>query len=225
MEERFRALFKEPGFKYHDVSLKLLVKSSEAKARAELSKKNKRLVEEHKDKLQELHDHLIEVKDVAEVLKRWRKDLEDYNASKRAAGLRNIHNIMELSKNVIQNSMDNIKLTIDGQRAYVVVGDEGWDVESMEGSGILGLISMMLCRMVIKSNPDLLQFMILDEPLSKISEETADILATYMPYISNGMQIIWIEHKSALFKEIPGIQVYEFMLNEKGESIVNKMQD
>lgn len=201
------------------------MKSSEAKARAELSKKNKRLVEEHKDKLQELHDHLIEVKDVAEVLKRWRKDLEDYNASKRAAGLRNIHNIMELSKNVIQNSMDNIKLTIDGQRAYVVVGDEGWDVESMEGSGILGLISMMLCRMVIKSNPDLLQFMILDEPLSKISEETADILATYMPYISNGMQIIWIEHKSALFKEIPGIQVYEFMLNEKGESIVNKMQD
>ena len=201
------------------------MKSSEAKARAELSKKNKRLAEEHKDKLQELHDHLIEVKDVAEVLKRWRKDLEDYNASKRAAGLRNIHNIMELSKNVIQNSMDNIKLTIDGQRAYVVVGDEGWDVESMEGSGILGLISMMLCRMVIKSNPDLLQFMILDEPLSKISEETADILATYMPYISNGMQIIWIEHKSALFKEIPGIQVYEFMLNEKGESIVNKMQD
>lgn len=201
------------------------MKSSEAKARAELSKKNKRLAEEHKDKLQELHDNLIEIKDVAEVLKRWRKDLEDYNASKRAAGLRNIHNIMELSKNVIQNSMDNIKLTIDGQRAYVVVGDEGWDVESMEGSGILGLISMMLCRMVIKSNPDLLQFMILDEPLSKISEETADILATYMPYISSGMQIIWIEHKSALFKEIPGIQVYEFMLNEKGESIVNKMQD
>lgn len=201
------------------------MKSSEAKARAELSKKNKKLAEEHKDKLQQLHEHLIEVKEVEEVLKRWRKDLEDYNASKRAAGLRNIHNIMELSKNVIQNSMDNIKLTIDGQRAYVVVGDEGWDVESMEGSGILGLISMMLCRMVIKSNPDLLQFMILDEPLSKISEETADILATYMPYISNGMQIIWIEHKSALFKDIPGIQVYEFMLNEKGESIVNKMQN
>lgn len=218
-------MFEKPGFKYNDVSLKLLVKSSEAKARAELSKKNKKLVEEHKDKLQELHEHIIEVKEVAEVLKRWRKDLEDYNASKRAAGLRNIHNIMELSKNVIQNSMDNIKLTIDGQRAYVVVGDEGWDVESMEGSGILGLISMMLCRMVIKSNPDLLQFMILDEPLSKISEETADILATYMPYISNGMQIIWIEHKSALFKDIPGIQVYEFMLNEKGESIVNKMQN
>ena len=57
MEERFRSLFNESGYKYSDVSVKLLQTGSEAKARADLSIKNKRIVEEQKEKLSELREH------------------------------------------------------------------------------------------------------------------------------------------------------------------------
>ena len=222
MEERFRSLFNESGHKYYDVSVKLLQIGSEAKARADLSIKNKRIVEEQKDKLSELREHYATLLKISEVLKKWKTDLEDYNKEKMVSGLRNIENIMELAKNVVPNSMKDMKLKIDGRRAYIVSGNE-YDISAMEGSGVLGIISMMLCRMIIKSSPDIIQFMILDEPLSKISEDTADILSSYMPFISNGMQIMWIEHKSSLFKNIEGITTYEFMLNEKEESIVNRI--
>ena len=215
-------MFNESGYKYYDVSVKLLQTGSEAKARADLSIKNKRIVEEQKDKLSELREHYATLLKISEVLKKWKTDLEDYNKEKMVSGLRNIENIMELAKNVVPNSMKDMKLKIDGRRAYIVSGNE-YDISAMEGSGVLGIISMMLCRMIIKSSPDIIQFMILDEPLSKISEDTADILSSYMPFISNGMQIMWIEHKSSLFKNIEGITTYEFMLNEKEESIVNRI--
>ena len=215
-------MFNESGYKYSDVSIKLLQKGSEAKARADLSIKNKRIVEEQKDKLSELREHYATLLKISEVLKKWKTDLEDYNKEKMVSGLRNIENIMELAKNVVPNSMKDMKLKIDGRRAYIVSGNE-YDISAMEGSGVLGIISMMLCRMIIKSSPGIIQFMILDEPLSKISEDTADILSSYMPFISNGMQIMWIEHKSSLFKNIEGITTYEFMLNEKEESIVNRI--
>ena len=215
-------MFNESGFKHSDVSLKLLQIGSEAKARADLSIKNKRIVEEQKEKLSELREHYATLLKISEVLKKWKTDLEDYNKEKMISGLRNIENIMELAKNVVPNSMKDMKLKIDGRRAYIVSGNE-YDISAMEGSGVLGIISMMLCRMIIKSSPGIIQFMILDEPLSKISEDTADILSSYMPFISNGMQIMWIEHKSSLFKNIEGITTYEFMLNEKEESIVNRI--
>ena len=216
-------MFNESGFKHSDVSLKLLQIGSEAKARADLSIKNKRIVEEQKEKLSELREHYATLLKISEVLKKWKTDLEDYNKEKMVSGLRNIENIMELAKNVVPNSMKDMKLKIDGRRAYIVSGKTEYDISAMEGSGVLGIISMMLCRMIIKSSPDIIQFMILDEPLSKISEDTADILSSYMPFISNGMQIMWIEHKSSLFKNIEGITTYEFMLNEKEESIVNRI--
>lgn len=215
-------MFNESGYKYFDVSVKLLQTGSEAKARADLSIKNKRIVEEQKEKLSELREHYATLLKISEVLKKWKTDLEDYNKEKMVSGLRNIENIMELAKNVVPNSMKDMKLKIDGRRAYIVSGNE-YDISAMEGSGVLGIISMMLCRMIIKSSPGIIQFMILDEPLSKISEDTADILSSYMPFISNGMQIMWIEHKSSLFKNIEGITTYEFMLNEKEESIVNRI--
>ena len=215
-------MFNESGYKYSDVSVRLLQKGSEAKARADLSIKNKRIVEEQKDKLSELREHYATLLKISEVLKKWKTDLEDYNKEKMVSGLRNIENVMELAKNVVPNSMKDMKLKIDGRRAYIVSGNE-YDISAMEGSGVLGIISMMLCRMIIKSSPDIIQFMILDEPLSKISEDTADILSSYMSFISNGMQIMWIEHKSSLFKNIEGITTYEFMLNEKEESIVNRI--
>ena len=216
-------MFNESGFKHSDVSLKLLQIGSEAKARADLSIKNKRIVEEQKEKLSELREHYATLLKISEVLKKWKTDLEDYNKEKMVSGLRNIENIMELAKNVVPNSMKDMKLKIDGRRAYIVSGKTEYDISAMEGSGVLGIISMMLCRMIINSSPDIIQFMILDEPLSKISEDTADILSSYMPFISNGMQIMWIEHKSSLFKNIEGITTYEFMLNEKEESIVNRI--
>ena len=215
-------MFNESGYKYSDVSVKLLQMGSEAKARADLSIKNKRIVEEQKEKLSELREHYATLLKISEVLKKWKTDLEDYNKEKMVSGLRNIETIMELAKNVVPNSMKDMKLKIDGRRAYIVSGNE-YDISAMEGSGVLGIISMMLCRMIIKSSPGIIQFMILDEPLSKISEDTADILSSYMPFISNGMQIMWIEHKSSLFKNIEGITTYEFMLNEKEESIVNRI--
>lgn len=216
-------MFNESGYKYSDVSVKLLQTGSEAKARADLSIKNKRIVEEQKEKLSELREHYATLLKISEVLKKWKTDLEDYNKEKMVSGLRNIENIMELAKNVVPNSMKDMKLKIDGRRAYIVSGKTEYDISAMEGSGVLGIISMMLCRMIIKSSPGIIQFMILDEPLSKISEDTADILSSYMPFISNGMQIMWIEHKSSLFKNIEGITTYEFMLNEKEESIVNRI--
>ena len=179
-------MFNESGYKYSDVSIKLLQTGSEAKARADLSIKNKRIVEEQKEKLSELREHYATLLKISEVLKKWKTDLEDYNKEKMVSGLRNIENIMELAKNVVPNSMKDMKLKIDGRRAYIVSGKteyDEYDISAMEGSGVLGIISMMLCRMIIKSSPGIIQFMILDEPLSKISEDTADILSSYMPFI------------------------------------------
>ena len=67
-------MFNESGYKYSDVSVKLLQTGSEAKARADLSIKNKRIVEEQKEKLSELREHYATLLKISEVLNKWKTD-------------------------------------------------------------------------------------------------------------------------------------------------------
>lgn len=147
-------------------------------------------------------------------IKPWINDLEEYNAKKKQDALLAINSALAVANFVVPASMKGIKFRIEGKEAWLE-NEEGMDADRLEGSGYKGTVSVYLRNVVLRSNPDLLQFMMLDEPLSKLHVESAAIFSTYVPLLAENMQIIWIEHKKEVFANTPNKYVYTFHVNDE----------
>lgn len=76
---------------------------------------------------------------------------------------------------------------------------DGIDVSRLEGSGFRSILSVMMRAVVLRSNPQFLQIMILDELFSKLSVENSATLSSYLPVLAQDMQILSIEQKPEVF--------------------------
>lgn len=154
-------------------------------------------------------------------LKPWMDDLIDYNAQKKADSLLSINSALSVANFVVPSSMKGIRFKIEGKEAWLE-NEQGMDADRLEGSGYKGTVSVYLRDVVLRANPSLLQFMILDEPLAKLSPESSAIFSTYIPMLAEKMQIIWIEHKKEVFSSVDGKAVYTFFKDDQEHTLALK---
>ena len=155
---------------------------------------------------------------VLQKIKPWMVDLLEYNAQKKKDALVAINTALSVANYIVPSSMSGIKFRVEGKEAWLE-NSAGVDVDRVEGSGYKGVVSVYLRDVIVRSNPSILQFMILDEPLSKLASENAAILSTYVPLLAENMQIIWIEHKKEVFANVEDKVVYNFFKDDQGHTI------
>lgn len=99
---------------------------------------------------------------------------------------------------------------------------DGIDVSRLEGSGFRSILSVMMRAVVLRSNPQYLQTLILDELFSKLSVENSATLSSYLPILAQDMQIISIEQKPEVFANNSHV-AYKFFLD--GDHTVVQKED
>lgn len=120
---------------------------------------------------------------VLQKIKPWMIDLLEYNAQKKKDALVAINTALSVANYIVPSSMSGIKFRIEGKEAWLE-NSAGVDVDRVEGSGYKGVVSVYLRDVIVRSNPSILQFMILDEPLSKLAVRERSYLIDICPVIS-----------------------------------------
>lgn len=157
-------------------------------------------------------------------IKPWIKDLRNYNAQKRKDALYNINSALAVAKAVVPAAMTDVTLKMVENEAWLETSG-GLLVDKAEGSGYKGVVSPYLRAIVLRACHQFMQFMILDEPLAKLSPESSATLSTYMPLLVSDMQVIWIEQKPEAFIGIQDKTVYQFFKDDIHGTIVTKLED
>lgn len=99
---------------------------------------------------------------------------------------------------------------------------DGIDVSRLEGSGFRSILSVLMRAVVLRSNSQFLQTLVLDEIFAKLSVENSATLSSYLPILAQDMQIISIEQKPEVFANNSHI-AYKFFLD--GDHTVVQKED
>lgn len=162
---------------------------------------------------------LEEYKLISKRLSQLTSDICEYLGEKKKRGNQSINAALLSARNVIPDSMSGIRLTISGDEAWLE-SEEGMLMERMEGGGFRATCSLFMRKIALSSAPETMQFMILDELLAKLSQESSATLSQYLPILARDSQIIVIEQKSEVYSQL-NCQRYHFFLAE-GQTIVKK---
>lgn len=209
----------EYGNIYSTQCAKLREVAARSKVRIETTQENQQKYTSLSEQIELNQANIKTMTAIMGMVKPWISDLEEYNAAKKADALKAINSALAVASFVVPASMKGIRFKIEGREAWLE-NEKGMDVDRIEGSGYKGTVSVYLRNIVLRANPDLLQFMILDEPLSKLHVESAAIFSTYVPLLAENMQIIWIEHKKEVFENTPNKYVYTFHVNDDNYTTV-----
>lgn len=193
--------------------------AARSKIRIETTEENRKKFTSLEEQIKVNQDTVATMTSIMAMLKPWISDLEEYNAQKKRDALLAINSALSVANFVVPASMKGIQFKIEGKEAWLE-NEDGLDADRLEGSGYKGTVSVYLRNVVLRANPDLLQFMLLDEPLAKLSVESSAIFSTYVPLLAENMQIIWIEHKKEVFANTPNKYVYTFNVNDSGYTTV-----
>lgn len=99
---------------------------------------------------------------------------------------------------------------------------DGIDVSRLEGSGFRSILSVLMRSVVLRSNPQFLQTLVLDEIFAKLSVENSATLSSYLPILAQDMQVISIEQKPEVFAN-NSHTAYKFFLD--GDHTVVQRED
>lgn len=211
----------ESGHIYSSQCIKLRDIASQCKLKIKQTQENQQSFQSLEGQIETYTQMVDSMTYLMGKIKPWMSDLEDYNAKKKADSLLAINSALSVANFVVPSSMKGIRFRIEGKEAWLE-NEAGMDADRLEGSGYKGTVSVYLRNVVLKANPSLLQFMILDEPLAKLSPESSAIFSTYIPILAENMQIIWIEHKKEVFSSVDNKSLYSFFKDDMGHTIALK---
>ena len=202
-----------------DLLLKrLFERSSSAKKNIEDNIRNTMLKDTLIKEKQRMVRRRVDIEKMSSVLKATNKILAGYVADKKKKSMKGIYSGIYSAQTIIPDTT-TVKLHVDAREAFLI-NDEGDDVNLVEGSAFRATLSFFM-RGIILKNTNYIPFMVLDEPLTTLSEESSAALSNFLPIIANDMQIILIEQKDAVFSNSDEI-VYEFKKSE-GETRVRRL--
>ena len=142
------------------------------------------------------------------------KDSQSYLSERRAEANLAVQNALYAANNVVSDGIAGIKVKTNGNDVWLETPD-GRLVSSSEGGGYRSTIGVLMRIALLKSNPNNLQFILLDEALAKLSTENSTIMSSYLPVLAQDSQIISIEQKDEIFADSSFVS-YEFFLDENG---------
>lgn len=214
-------MFEKSGHIYSNASVKLREVAARSKFKIEQTEQNQKKYVELEEQIDRCKVMVDSMNSVMSKVKPWISDLQEYNDIKKRDSLLAINSALSVANFVVPSSMKGIQFKIEGNEAWLE-NAFGTDADRSEGSGYKGAVSVYLRNIVLKANPNLLQFLYLDEPLSKLSTESSAVFSTYVPLLAENMQIVWIEHKGEVFSSVEDKVVYRFHKGDNGYVTVLK---
>lgn len=211
----------EFGYIYSHECMMLREAAARCKERIRQTEDNKQKAVSLDNQIEENSILAMDMDSVRQKVKPWLDDLLEYNAQKKRESLTSINTALSVANFIVPSSMKGMKFRIEGKEAWIE-NSEGIDVDGVEGSGYKGVVSTYLRTTVLRANPDLLQFIVFDEPLAKLSTENSVEFSTYLPLLAENMQLIWIEQKKEVFANMENKVIYKFFKDDSEHTLALK---
>lgn len=201
---------------YSSTCARLTSRMQEVYSRIKLGEQNAKLKATYDTQLHK-HERNIELcNEALNTLKPLIDDTEDYSNRRRTEALQNINNALRMAGEIIYDADDGIKIRLDGDEAFVVTGDDR-TVQNTEGGAFRHISSTFLQAVMLQTNQDLLQTLMLDEMFAQVNAENTAKLSLYLNAMSQNMQIICIEQKPEIKSNVDTL-IYHF---KKGEDFAD----
>lgn len=201
---------------YHSTcnTLSELIRDLDVKLR--LSEQNVRLKANYQDQLNRHENNIVLCTSVIEQVKPLVADIQKYINDKRTESMQNINNALRLAGDIIPDSAAGIHFKMEGDEAWLATSDD-LTVQNTEGGAFRQVSSNFVRAVVLSSNPDFLQTIMLDECFAHVSVENTNQLSFYLNVLCQDRQIICIEQKPEIGSNIDST-IYHFnKLNKVSE--------
>lgn len=201
---------------YEEIVKSLRDESARCAYRISVSQENQRKLENFERTIDSCSSNVQRCSDVIEGIKPVLAATQDYITEKSKNGLLSINRALALAGDVIPDSIRGVQFKQESGKAWLEV--DGRDVDSMEGSGYKGASSMFIQAMLVKQNPNILQTIIFDEPLAKVSTDNSVAVSACLPYLCKDLQVILIEQKKEVYANFEHDE-YKFFKDENGSRV------
>lgn len=191
----------------------LTSKINDLSVQIRVSEKNKELQQTYNEQLQR-HERNIELcNQVIDELKPMIDDTHSYINTRRQEAMLSINNALRMAGEIVPDAADGIMINLDGDEAWVSTA-EGRTVQNTEGGAFRHISSTFLRAIMLSTNSDLLQTLMLDEMFAQVNAENTAKLSQYLAVLSQNMQVICIEQKPEIKSNVD-TTVYHFKKGEK----------
>lgn len=213
-------MFAQPGVCYSDTCAALDRRIREYDARIRVSEQNAKLRDSQQEQLDKFEKSLNAINYMIDYLKPIVVDLEQYIGEKKKESLQNINNAIRLSGEIIKDATEGIHFEIDGDEAWLATPDE-LEVDLVEGGGFRQISSNFIRTVVLDSNLNTLNTLMLDEVFALVSPENSAVLSLYLNVMCQNMQIISIEQKPQVYSNID-CTMYKFVKGDPYASVTKE---
>ena len=208
---------------YYNTSRALAAAIQDLDVKIRLSEQNAKLRANYTEQVSKCEHNIALLNTLNDVIKPLAEDVEDYITKRKKESMQNINNAIRMAGEIIQDASEGIYFQLDGDEAWLSTAD-GLLVDMVEGGGYRQISSTFLRSVVLGSNPDTLNTLMLDEIFSLVSTGNSATLSLYLNVICNDMQVISIEQKPQVYSNIDS-RVYTFnKLNDFAEVTVEEVK-
>lgn len=173
-----------------------------------VSEQNEKLKAQYTETLEHMERNINLCNMVIEETKPLLADAQEFLDKRRQESMQNINNALRISGEIIPDAAEGLTMKLEGDEAWIATSD-GREAQDSEGGGYRQTSSMFLRKVILQSNPELLQTMFLDEMFALISAENSATLSLYLNTILQDTQVISIEHKPQVYSNVDGV-LYHF---------------
>ena len=198
--------------KYSDLCQQLSAKYGEVTTKIRISNENAEKLERVNKDIAYYEKSIKSAKETLDELTKLSTDIQEYINAKRKRGTMAVNAALLAARNVVPDAMGGVRLTIDGKEAWLE-NENGMLMERMEGGGFRATCSLFMRKVALASSPDIMQLLILDELLAKLSPESSVIVSSYLPIIAQDMQVLIIEQKKEVYSQTNAVR-YNFFLTD-----------
>lgn len=192
---------------------------NDAQYKIRSTRANKTIADAQMRTIKEMTDAFEGCNNVLRWLKPYMTVVQDYLAERRSASLQSVNNAIRLAGEIITDANIGARLNIEGKEAWLSTSDD-LDLQLTEGGGYRNIVSMFLRMVVLGSNDELLSTVILDEVAAAVSPENSATLSSYLNLLSQDVQIISIEQKPEMYKNIENVTMYRFEKDDEYSRVV-----
>lgn len=206
-----------------DCRTRLLTFSATAKERARVGRLNEKKAEEADKELERITLLTATFRACINRLVEKYKQIERYAADRKELALGTLKTAIENAGLIVQDAdINGIKLQYEDKKARIV-DREGVDINLEEGSAFRTVLGMLIRYTLIKSQPNAIQAVFLDEMFNTLSDETMVSMRDYLQVFKNDLLIVGIEQRDILFA---GIDKMTYKVTKSGDcSTIAKVAD
>lgn len=166
-----------------------------------MSEQNARLKAQYQEHYRKHENNIALCNSVIDKVKPLVGAVQKYINNKRAESMQNINNALRLAGEIIPDSAQGIHFKMDGDEAWLSTQDD-LTVQNTEGGAFRQVSSSFVRAVVLASNPDFLQTIMLDEMFAHVSVENTNQLSFYLNVLCQDRQVICIEQKPEIGSNI-----------------------